>query len=402
MDMALAEGEGFRAGAAELREVADIERFAGRPLAVVAGFGAVVAAVRAAGPGARGVVSFRSAADPHDHMVNVAADDAGRVMFLDGQAGELAELPARPAMVRFVLTGGLGLPEGAGGLDPGQPAAGAALLAGAMGAANGVLAPVTSERAEQHAGDLPGEDAGSPESWTSTWRCGQTVPSAWVQDGTLARLTPESFRDWLAQTGRFTGQDLRLLAAAPADEAQRVVFEQELGQLARFAGTNIHWPRGEPELDDDGELVTPDRPEDEGWAVATFDERSNPLLGLVPGRRGRTARPRSSGDAVAITLPGGYVSVSYGAHTWLRRWLQSRVRISGVFDLALETAAARLARRLDRTPAELPTWAQASRRAADRLGLDEAARTSACWWRREPASRRRCSPSPAPGQLTSW
>jgi len=98
LDMALAEGEGFQAGAAELREVADIERFAGRPLAVVAGFAAVVEAVRAAGPGARGVVSFRSVADPHDHMVNVAADEAGRVLFLDGQAGRLAELPARPAM----------------------------------------------------------------------------------------------------------------------------------------------------------------------------------------------------------------------------------------------------------------------------------------------------------------
>jgi hypothetical protein len=106
VDMALAEGGGFRAGAAELREVADIERYAGRPLEEAGGFAAVVAAVRAAGPGARGVVSFRAAGDPHDHMVNVAVDDQGRVVFLDGQAGGLAELPADPAAVRFVLTAG--------------------------------------------------------------------------------------------------------------------------------------------------------------------------------------------------------------------------------------------------------------------------------------------------------
>ncbi len=42
-------------------------------------------------------------------------------------------------------------------------------------------------------------------------------------------------------------------------------------------------------------------------------------------------------DAAEIVVPGGYVSVSYGVHTWLRRWLRSRVSISGVFDLMLDT-----------------------------------------------------------------
>jgi len=106
VDMALAEGEGFQAGAAELREVADIERYAGRPLVAVDGFAAVASAVKAAGPGARGVVSFRAMGDAPDHMVNVVADGQGRVAFLDGQAGGLAALPKAPALVRLVLTAG--------------------------------------------------------------------------------------------------------------------------------------------------------------------------------------------------------------------------------------------------------------------------------------------------------
>lgn len=82
----------------------------GRPLVPVAGFAAAVSAVRAAaraaGPGVRGVVSFRIVDEGHDRVINVAADDQGRVVFLDGRVGGLAALPANPEVVRFVLTAG--------------------------------------------------------------------------------------------------------------------------------------------------------------------------------------------------------------------------------------------------------------------------------------------------------
>src|SRR5260370_6696847 len=102
-------------------------------------------------------------------MVNVAADDAGRVLFLDGQAGKLAQLRARLAMVGFVLTGGLGLPETADGLDPEQPAAGAAHLAGSQ-----PPAPATSGQPDQGLGE------GGPAA--------QLLPYAEVQFGSGEKI----------------------------------------------------------------------------------------------------------------------------------------------------------------------------------------------------------------------
>ena len=103
VDLTLAEGAGFQAGAAGLLEVADVERYAGRSLAGMDGYGDVAGAVRAAGPGARGVVLVRARGQEHDHAISVVHDE-GRVVFLDGQAGRLAMLPEDPAMVRLVLT----------------------------------------------------------------------------------------------------------------------------------------------------------------------------------------------------------------------------------------------------------------------------------------------------------
>ena len=125
VDLALGEGEGFRAGAAGLAEAADVERYAGRPLAVVDGYAGVAGAVRAAGPGARGIVLVRAPGLEHDHAVSVVHDE-GRVVFLDGQAGRLAVLPADPVMVRLVLTaadgpGGGGVAAGGAGLGRSGP-----------------------------------------------------------------------------------------------------------------------------------------------------------------------------------------------------------------------------------------------------------------------------------------
>jgi len=128
-------------------------------------------------------------------MVNVAADEAGRVLFLDGQAGRLAELPARPAMVRFVLTGGApGLPERAGGDDPGLTAAGAAQLAGAVRerkAASGSV-PSSNETAAEAAQTLrqvaeraqipprisaPGPSTGPFASQVDAWLAANPLPA---------------------------------------------------------------------------------------------------------------------------------------------------------------------------------------------------------------------------------
>ena len=68
----------------------------GRPLVRMADYRAVVAAVRAAGPGARGMVSVRAVDEVDDHVISVVRDERGRVVFLDGQAGRLAVLPAAP------------------------------------------------------------------------------------------------------------------------------------------------------------------------------------------------------------------------------------------------------------------------------------------------------------------
>ncbi len=101
--LALAEGEEFQAPPAGPLEVTDVERHAGRPLSAMQGHGDVADAVRAAGPGARGIVLVRARGQDHDHAVSVVHDE-GRVVLVDGQARQLAVLPADPAMVRLVLT----------------------------------------------------------------------------------------------------------------------------------------------------------------------------------------------------------------------------------------------------------------------------------------------------------
>ena len=103
---------------------------AGRALEVVAGFGAVVSAVRAAGPGARGVVSFTEFEGVDERVVEVGADGRGRVVFWDGRAGGLAVLPASPVMVRFALTAGAGAGSPGAGLGAGGRQDGAGWPAG--------------------------------------------------------------------------------------------------------------------------------------------------------------------------------------------------------------------------------------------------------------------------------
>ena len=128
VDLALREGEGFRAGAAGLLPVADVERFAGGSLGVADGYGAVAEVVRAAGEGARGIVLAGAPGQDSDHAFNVVNVN-GRVVFLDGQAGGLAELPAA-LEVRLVLTAG-DVAAGWGAVTAAaRPAAGAAVLAG--------------------------------------------------------------------------------------------------------------------------------------------------------------------------------------------------------------------------------------------------------------------------------
>jgi Papain fold toxin 1, glutamine deamidase len=88
--------------------------------------------MRQAGPGARGMVVFATADNPFGHVVNVVHDHNG-VVYLDGQAGTLADPPDDPTTVHFLPTHGdvhlpPGTPKAGGGLPPAwvgtQPAQG--------------------------------------------------------------------------------------------------------------------------------------------------------------------------------------------------------------------------------------------------------------------------------------
>ena len=174
--------------------------------------------------------------------------------------------------------------DGAGGLVP----------AGGLAdnGAGSVLAPVTREHADRmqaiYAAVRPVSGVLDIDLEV---RAGGSVAAVY-QDGTLTRLTPREFARWLAGTGRFTGQDLRLLAPAPAGAGRRARFAWSLGEFARSAGTNIYWAGGNLELDRDGELTARAEGRQEGWSVATFDGLSNPSSGWFASQA--CARPCSA------------------------------------------------------------------------------------------------------------
>ncbi|MFI2652608.1 toxin glutamine deamidase domain-containing protein [Micromonospora fulviviridis] len=111
-DLSLADGVGHQVPPETASPVAWLERYAGRPLVEAAGYAAVVDVMKAAAPGARGVMVVTGEGDRISHAVNVVRTDDGKVVFLDGQEGGLARGPARPGRVRFVATtDGVGVPR---------------------------------------------------------------------------------------------------------------------------------------------------------------------------------------------------------------------------------------------------------------------------------------------------
>ncbi|SCL29303.1 Papain fold toxin 1, glutamine deamidase [Micromonospora pallida] len=111
-DMSLADGVGHQVPPEAYLPVAWLQQYTGRPLVDVADYAAVVEVMKAAEPGARGVVVMTGEGDRISHAVNVVRTDDGNVVFLDGQRGGLARGPVRPGRVRFVATtDGVSVPQ---------------------------------------------------------------------------------------------------------------------------------------------------------------------------------------------------------------------------------------------------------------------------------------------------
>ncbi|MEV0128432.1 toxin glutamine deamidase domain-containing protein [Dactylosporangium sp. NPDC050688] len=110
-DMSLAAGVGHQVPPEGHLPVAQLERYAGRPLVEAASYAAVRDVIAAAGPGARGIVVVTGEGSRISHVINVTRTADGKVVFLDGQRGGLAHGPANPVRLRFVATtDGVGLP----------------------------------------------------------------------------------------------------------------------------------------------------------------------------------------------------------------------------------------------------------------------------------------------------
>lgn len=111
-DMSLAAGVGHQVPPEGYLPVAQLERYAGRPLVEAASYAAIRDVIAAAGPGARGIVVVTGEGSRISHAINVTRTADGKVAFLDGQRGGLAHGPADPVRLRFVATtAGVGLPD---------------------------------------------------------------------------------------------------------------------------------------------------------------------------------------------------------------------------------------------------------------------------------------------------
>ncbi|MFI6231582.1 toxin glutamine deamidase domain-containing protein [Micromonospora echinospora] len=111
-DMSLAGGVGWQVPPEVPSPVVWLQRFAGRPLVEVADYDAVVEVMAGAEPGARGVLVMTGVGGGVSHAVNVVRTYDGKVVFLDGQRGELARGPVEPGRLRFVATtDGVGIPR---------------------------------------------------------------------------------------------------------------------------------------------------------------------------------------------------------------------------------------------------------------------------------------------------
>jgi hypothetical protein len=93
-----------------------LTNYGGRSAETATGYQPIVDAMAAAGPGARGMVSVKGRGAGHAHVFNVFHDSHG-VVFLDGQTGRHADLPADFQTLQFLPTSDRS-PRSAVGADP--------------------------------------------------------------------------------------------------------------------------------------------------------------------------------------------------------------------------------------------------------------------------------------------
>jgi len=113
VDRSLASGQLHIAGAAEPGWSGDVARYARRAPVAMPDYAAIVLELVIAGEGARGLVVVCDSADAagHEQVLNVVYDGT-RVVFLDGQTGGLARLPANPVKLHFTPTTAIGTTTG--------------------------------------------------------------------------------------------------------------------------------------------------------------------------------------------------------------------------------------------------------------------------------------------------
>jgi hypothetical protein len=88
------------------QSIASLIEWAGRLPQVADSYEEAERLVTEGGPGTRGFLVFTVDGDPYAHVVNVVNDDTPGlgVLYLDGQAGTLARLPAAPQRLALILT----------------------------------------------------------------------------------------------------------------------------------------------------------------------------------------------------------------------------------------------------------------------------------------------------------
>ncbi|RGC69143.1 hypothetical protein C5N14_10280 [Micromonospora sp. MW-13] len=223
-DMSLVDGVGHQVPPEAYLPVAWLKQYTGRPLVEAADYDAVVEVMRAAEPGARGVMVVTREGDRISHPVNVVRTDDGKVVFLDGQQGGLARGPARPGRVRFVATtDGVGVPRAPS--TAGDDATATVPAGEDLAGAGGESAPAPSTAAGiLEGGDVAATPAGStPEVERLTRELAgiRDRTTAVESDLAAARNELSSAREAVArQVDARAAVPPALAAQTPADTAQ--------------------------------------------------------------------------------------------------------------------------------------------------------------------------------------
>ncbi|WP_239098247.1 toxin glutamine deamidase domain-containing protein, partial [Micromonospora qiuiae] len=229
-------GEGSRPGDEDARGLptADLVAFANdsrdgvgagaepRTLVEVDGFGPVAAAVGAAGRGAQGLVVVSEPGQGTGHVFNVVADDDG-VVFLDGQAGRPARLPANGTRIFFIAAGPVDVTV------PGTPVT----IEGAVTRLAGPATDSSKAIAERLKPLLNHVGAGAePEPGADLIVMSDERDRVWVEVRVPGRVEPVSLGS--SPTSSVLDPSARVLAAVPIDVSRlrdAVDFSRENSEL---------------------------------------------------------------------------------------------------------------------------------------------------------------------------